>query len=457
MTNTMHSAVLRVETGHSPFFMDPVSTLMDQILLRLNRRDAPYALLRQDRSTDLRSDVDIGLLAHPIDTIDPILRELEREERLIFVHRLHYEIPHGYYYILALPGRPRHFLHLDCLFDPLGINRYYLSTAYLLNGRTLRQGVPCIAPEKEALHLLIKRIIKGRCPQAESETLQAMFCSSNPLRAEVQQWFGARGTADVAALLDRHSEAVQSELMGRLRDILRRRYLVRHLGLFLRGSLRHLLRVMQRLRQPTGYFVVIVGPDGSGKSTIAAALGEQLERAFRHVWRFHWRPHQLPRLSAQPAAPDPGADRPPDVSRYNVIVSLARFVYYWFDFVMGYWSQVYWRTAHTTLVIGERYYHDVIVNPQRYGFAVPPWLLRLASYCVPAPDLTVLLENRPEVIHERKPELSPEAIAHQIEAFRRELPFWGPSLIVATTGDAEAAAHTIGSTILRQCGRKIST
>ena len=451
----MHSAVLRVPTGHSSSPTDQVSALLDQIFLRLNQCDAPYALLRQNRSADVRSDIDIGLLAHPIDTLDPIIRELEREERLIFVHRLHYEIPYGHHYILALPGQPGHFLHLDCLFDPLGVNRYCLSTPYLLNGRTIRHGVPCISPDKEALHLLMKRIVKGRCTQTDSDKFRAMYYSSRLLRAEVQRWFGTQGTADVAALFDRPPEALQTLLMSRLQGLLWRRYLVRHPFLFMRRWLLHLVRVIGRLRRPTGYFVIIVGPDGSGKSTIAAALGEQLERAFRNVWRFHWRPHLLPRLSGHRAAPDARTDTPPEVSRYKGIVSLARFLYYWFDFVIGYWSQVYWRTAQTTLVIGERYYHDVIVNPQRYGFAVPAWLLRLASHCVPAPDLTVLLENRPEVIHERKPELSPDAITRQIGAFRRQLPFWGPSLIVATTADAETAARIISSTILRHCGKKI--
>jgi thymidylate kinase len=335
------------------------------------------------------------------------------------------------------------------------VNRYYLPTPYLLKGRVIRHGVPCLSPETEALHILIKRIVKAHCSPTECAKLRVMYHSSSPFREEVHRWFGRSGAADIAALLDPFSGQIQASLMRRLGRLLWRRRLLRHPFLYIRRWQLHVLRVIGRLARPTGYFVVIVGPDGSGKSTIAAALGEQLERAFRHVWQFHWRPQLLPRLSrGGTAASHPEA--PPDGCRYGSLLSLARFLYYWLDFVIGYWLLVYGRTAQTTLVIGERYYHDVIVNPERYGFALPPWLLRLASHWVPAPDLTVLLENRAEVIHRRKSELAPSAIARQIAAFRQELPRWGHSLIVETTADPAATAEAIGLAILRECGKKIA-
>lgn len=453
----MPSVPRQLRLRHPLAETEPVSALLDEVLLRLNQRDVPYALLRHDRPSDLGSDIDIGLLAHPIETIEPILRDLERESQLILVHRLHYEIPHGYYYVLALPRRAGEFLHLDCLFDPLGVNRYYLPTPYLLKGRVIRDGVPCVSREAEALHLLMKRIVKALWSGTDCAKLRDVYDGSSAFREEVQRWFGRRAAGDVGVLLHCSCERTQASLMTRLRRRLWRRRLFHHPFICLRRWHHHLLRAVGRLTRPTGYFVVIVGPDGSGKSTIAAALAEQLGRAFRRLWRFHWRPHVLPRLRPGGTAHASGPEPPPSASQYSGLVSLARFLYYWLDFVIGYWPQIYRRTAQTTLVIGERYYHDVLVNPERYGFAVPRWLLRLAFHWVPSPDLTVLLENKPDVIHRRKSELAPAAIARQITALRQELPHWGPSLIVETTADASATAEAVGFAILRDCGKKIAS
>ena len=80
-------------------------------------------------------------------------------------------------------------------------------------------------------------------------------------------------------------------------------------------------------------------------------------------------------------------------------------------------------------MIGERWHHDVLVNPERYGFRLPRWLLRLGHRLVPEPDLVFLLAATPELVHLRKPELEAAEIADQIERFR--------ALLAGGTGGTE--------------------
>jgi thymidylate kinase len=195
-----------------------------------------------------------------------------------------------------------------------------------------------------------------------------------------------------------------------------------------------------------GLFVVLIGPDGSGKSTVAACAMAMLGEEFRGVWRFHWRPQLLPKLgrsAQQGGAPSDENAVPSEVSKYRGIVSLARFFYYWLDFVLGYWLVIYPRRKQGILVLGERYFADTLVHPARYGFSVPHCVMRLASKLVPSPDLMVLLKDDPRTIFARKPELSVSAIAAQILAYEEEMKHWGANASIITQGGVEKVAERL--------------
>lgn len=199
-------------------------------------------------------------------------------------------------------------------------------------------------------------------------------------------------------------------------------------------------------------FVALVGPDGSGKSTIADALMVQLQEQFPGSWRFHWRPGLFPKLGRPLRASGTTSDSkasgsPPQSSRYNGIISLLRFIYYWMDFIVGYWVKVFPRKLGGQLIVGERYYLDVIVHPERYGFTIPRWLLSVARAGVPSPDLVILLKAEPQVVYSRKPELPLDCIAQQLGLLEGELIHWRNSFVIDTTGG-------IGSTV-SQIARRI--
>jgi hypothetical protein len=176
-----------------------------------------------------------------------------------------------------------------------------------------------------------------------------------------------------------------------------------------------------------------------------------LARGFRQTARFHWRPGLLPKLSRQrPADPDrPTA--PATESQYRGVASLARFIYYSLDFVVGYWLRLYPARARTGLIVGERYYADVRVNSARYGFAVPQWLTAFVAQIVPKPDLTVLLTNEAEIIYARKQELPLRTIHDQLSRFKAEVPRWGEHTILKTDIPPAAVASVVADRILVLC------
>ena len=189
--------------SHSKEENSPLSVL-SEILARLDQRAVNWALLHDERDTwdDNKSDVDLAFAGNPRFVMEPVLREFEDEGRLVILQRLHYEILSGYYYIVKIAGGRGLFLHLDCLFDPFGVNRYHLSTSYLLEGKQSESSGFRIASDKEALYLLMKRAIKGMISQQQLDKLhQSLDPQSETLWEEVRRWFGHPGVYAVESLM----------------------------------------------------------------------------------------------------------------------------------------------------------------------------------------------------------------------------------------------------------------
>ena len=432
---------------------DPRLRLLSRILAELERSGTRYALIHSggDDLPRVTSDVDIAFDAPPPVAIEPILLRFARDAECEIVQRLHYDIPHAYYYILRVPGDTLNFLHLDCLCDPIGVNRYRFPSPYLLEGATKGRFGMRTSERREGIYLLMKRSVKGKVTPDGLAMLRERFATIPALWDDVERWFGADSRSVVERLFacddQEAAKPMLAELSAKAAAVFNKNPVNRIRRLFIESR-----RTLLRFVRPTGFFLVLVGPDGAGKSTVTATLLEELERSFRRTWRFHWRPGLLPKLGRGSGAPSTAADAAPaETSKYRGVVSLARFVYYWLDFVLGYWLRIYPRRAQSTFIIGERYFPDVLVHPARYGFAVPGWLMRLAAKSVPAPDLLVVLSDDPQAIYARKAELTPLKIAQQIEAYTEEAEHWSPSVVINTSGGAAQVARTIEDIVIDAC------
>ena len=168
-----------------------------------------------------------------------------------------------------------------------------------------------------------------------------------------------------------------------------------------------------------GLFVVLMGPDGSGKSAIVDLLQEFSLQHYQNTHHFHWRPGLFKKPSASTASAEETVLPPAENDyKYGFFISLLRFFYYLMDFIVGYWLIIFPKRYKKYLIIGERWYFDTIIQPYRYGFNLPKWFLQSAGFFIPKPDLVILLSADPTVIYARKPELSVDLIARQINEMK---------------------------------------
>jgi len=168
---------------------------------------------------------------------------------------------------------------------------------------------------------------------------------------------------------------------------------------------------------PAGY-VLVVGPDGCGKTMVIDRLHAMADAAGVKVVRVFWRPKLVPggltygyRAGHAPATPT----RPPLGAAVRLVLTLL-------DFAVA--SAVPWRTARRRgLLFVQRGWYDMVVDPARYGLSS-----RLAGIAeemgrlVVRADLVLVLRGDPDAIRARKPELTTEQIGGQIDAWRRLAP-----------------------------------
>jgi thymidylate kinase len=190
----------------------------------------------------------------------------------------------------------------------------------------------------------------------------------------------------------------------------------------------------------TGAFVVLVGPDGVGKSTVARALMAQHGGPSAY---FHFAPPVFGRLAT--ALPS-GAAGPPKArgttgSRFLGWLRLARsFARFW----TGYLVAIRPALRRGTLVVGDRWAYGYIVQPGALRFHGPRALARAVVRLLPRPDLVVNLRAPAGVIRGRKDELT----LAEIEA---ELAAWAtlPEARLRTV-DATATPDAVATAILRE-------
>lgn len=162
-------------------------------------------------------------------------------------------------------------------------------------------------------------------------------------------------------------------------------------------------------------FIAVLGCDGSGKSAVIHGVSERLSGAGHRVTGRHWRPRPFQKETSEAVlatAQDPHAQRP-----RGFLGSLVKLVWIWLNWWVGWWTELR-GTARKGFLIFDRFHEDMRVDPRRYRFGGPEWLVELACRTMPQPDLVIYLDAPAEVLLSRKQEVSEDALEVSRQRYR---------------------------------------
>jgi thymidylate kinase len=348
-------------------------------------------------------DHDIDIAIHPDDArkLPVILRTLA-DRGYMPIQRLDYEVMSSAFVFAWFEDLVAKTVMVDFASGHRDSGLIWKSGEALVAGRQRLNGIWVAGPATEFSYILTKKISKGFLSPRKGERL-----------AELIRALGLPKAGNIVSELlgDKHKKQVLeacldhrlAELLPRLKPVMLRRRIRRGPSKAIWSVWEEGIRLLRRFRQPTGLSLVFLGPDGVGKSTLVTGLLDALKSAFRRDHTFHWRPGVI--LPIRDG--DGGLANPHDQPCRGPLLSVLFLLGFFVDFWAGHILCVRPLLARSGLVIFDRYYYDILVDPKRYRYAGPQWLLRVMAHLLPRRDELVLVLDAPEeVILSRKRQLS---------------------------------------------------
>jgi thymidylate kinase len=161
-----------------------------------------------------------------------------------------------------------------------------------------------------------------------------------------------------------------------------------------------------------GRFVVLVGPDGVGKTSVARALLDHYRGPAAY---FHFLP---PLDGLWPAAPGTAsAPLPKARGGGSVMLGWIRLVRNAVRCWAGYLKSVRPALKRGLLIVGDRWMYGYVVQPEAMKFHGPSLFARAMLRLLPRPHLVVNLAAPPLVIRGRKQELTVSEIEQELRAW----------------------------------------
>ena len=311
------------------------------------------------------------------------------------------------------------------------ILQLHVSGNYSMRGRTFYEGAEILAarerrdnfwipaPHHEFGAVLVNRILKQKL-RPEHETKLSSLVTNHPAACEreARRFFPA---ADVRIIMQA-ARAKDWARVHRYAKDLRRGMLKEGHASRDAGQVNAIGRRIARwMIPPCGLHVVFLGPDGVGKSTVIEAVRHDLAPIFLREKYLTFAPGLLP-SKFEALKPDGPHSLPPR----SYPASLVKAAWWSVCYTLGYLVTIHSALARATFVVNHRYLPDAIVDPKRYRYSGPQWILRALWRIAPKPHLLILLDAPPEVIQARKKEVAPEETARQREGYRalaNECPF----------------------------------
>jgi thymidylate kinase len=379
MTNTLREAVCR------------------EVLAVLHKQGIRYCLLNGTGEFPQSNNEDLDVLIGRETPLAILARLLQENEQQIGAKLV---AGNGTFCVLLCTGAsaPPQFLLLDFLYENPTSTAVHFPAEHVLTTSHEVNGVHVASTGIAFAVSLSKAASRGVVDSDRRTRIQALLMRDKAAcaAAATRIWGAARASDVVTTVADARWPDLESLLSSLKSPAPTSSWLTR-----LRSK-------VKKFVHPPGFHIVMLGPDGAGKSSVVDMLEATMTGPFSSVLVLGFAPPLYKLWRRGPTSTStPHAKKP---RSYAVSVLRAAF---WFAYnILGH-ATLRIAKARNVLIVNDRHFIDILVDPVRYRYAGPRWLLQLIRKTMPRPDATVLLYGPPEILQARKKELSIEETARQ--------------------------------------------
>ena len=423
------------------------------VIAALTKECKSYCMLSgyENLPDSFDTDIDFMVDSEDFERMPQIIEQIALQTNTRLFHSVEHEITARSYSLAAQSGSKMTVVQPDSTCDYRHFGSLWLRADEVLAARVWHpRGFYIPAPAHEFAYYMIKRLNKRYISPEHGLKLHRLYLEDVPgcdgimarfWKGQQQSLIREMAASNDWTKMNLSLESVRGELMQNTGESASEK---------LAFSSKHAVHFMRRMTQPTGGWVALMGPDGSGKSAIISAISQQFTAAYREVRLFHLRPKSLRRhTSSGKAVTDPHG-RPPR----GLLASLAKGVDRAADYFVGYFFQVAPAMRRSQLIIFDRYIYDLLVDSKRIRYGGPAWLLRLVARIVPRPDLVILLDAPAEVLWSRKQEVPFEEVVRQRAAYLDVARNLSSTVIVNADQPLSAVIHDVDCAIVDYFARR---
>lgn len=390
---------------------------------------------------NLSSDLDLAVHPSDIWKLPIVLRNLHRDGYRP-LHVVNYAVGECRVDFVWFEGGVMESVAIDVTHGYVEGGLILISGTALVAKRQRRKGFWVVDNSTEFSYLLARITLKGNLPTRHAQRLKYLVQEIGAAPAEelAGYFFGKAYKAKVTEACVNGS---LREFLPSLKTQLWRTVLKRDPLNPMRHALDNGVRLIRRWREPSGIMIVFLGPDGVGKSTLITYITLLMGPAFRSHRIFHYRPSVLWQREYRGDVTDPHG-----CSEHPASWSLMRLVAHLTDYWANYCLVVRPMLARSGLIIFDRYFYDLVIDPKRYRYGGPLWVARVLRPLVPKPELVFVLDAPVQVVTSRKQEVALEEVQRQRETYLKEAQTFQNAHIIDTSASVAQAGAEVAQVIV---------